>query len=88
MYSEDEERRPMTVAEARLESDFVLGSLDFPDPGPNADHYFAESFELIRKVDQPVKVRSVLESYLRHVCGEDLRNKIRTFLDSLETHSG
>jgi hypothetical protein len=71
----------LTKAEERLEDDRVLGALDFPDPGPAANLYFRQGFELFRTVDQPDKVRSVLESYLRYGCDEKLRAEIEGFLN-------
>ena len=71
----------MTEAEERLEGDRVLGALDYPDPGPAADAYFRQGFELFRTVDQPEKVRPVLESYLRYGCDAKLRSEIEAFLN-------
>jgi hypothetical protein len=88
MHSDDDNPKTLTPAEARLERDRVFGALDYPDPGPAADAYFREGFALIRTVNQPDKVRSVLKSYLPHLRDEGLRAEIQTFLDSLESASG
>ena len=67
MYADDDNPKPLTPAEARLQSDWLLGALDYPDSGPVADKYFREGFALIRRLDDTEKVRSVLNSYLARV---------------------
>ena len=81
MYSDDDNQKTMTPAEARFERDRLFGALDYPDRGPAADAYFREGFALIRTVNQPDKVRSVLKSYLPHVRDEGLRVEIEAFLN-------
>lgn len=84
MYADDDNPKPLTPAEARLQSDWLLGALDYPDPGPAADRYFREGFALIRRLDDTGKICSVLNSYLACVRDEELRSEILTFLTSLE----
>ena len=88
MYADDDNPKPLTPAEARLQSDWLLGALDYPDSGPVADKYFREGFALIRRLDDTEKVRSVLNSYLARVRDRDLRFEIQTFLASLENTCG
>jgi hypothetical protein len=88
MYSDDDNQKTMTPAEARLERDRLFGALDYPDSGSAADAYFREGFALIRTVNQPDKVRSVLKSYLGYVQDADLRAEIESFLSSLESNRG
>lgn len=81
MHSDDDNPRELTSAEARLESDRLFGPLDYPDCGRAADAYFREGLALFRTVDQPDKVRPVLESYLRYGCDGKLRSEIEAFLN-------
>ncbi len=88
MHSDDDNPKPLTPAEARLQSDWLLGALDYPDSGPVADNYFREGFALIRRLDDTEKICSVLNSYLPRVRDEQLRSEIQTFLTSLENTCG
>jgi hypothetical protein len=82
---QDDNQIEMTPAESRLESDRVLGALDYPDRGPAADAYFRQGFRLFRTIDHPEKVRPILESYLRYGCDAKLRVEIEEFLNGTQS---
>jgi hypothetical protein len=88
MHPDEDDPKERTPAEARLQSDWLFGPLEYPDPGPVADDYFREGFALIRELNQPDKVRPVLHSYLRHGCDEKLRDEIEVFLTGIAEARG
>jgi hypothetical protein len=77
-------RPDLPPAESRLETETILGPLNYPDDLVHRDQYFRDGLTLLREIpNQTEKLRTVITSYIKYATDPALRTELETFLQSL-----
>lgn len=79
-------RPDLPRAESRLETETVLGPLNYPTDLARRDQYFREGLMLLREIPNQEKLRTVVASYIKYATDPALRTELETFLQSLSAN--